>query len=492
MSQALAKYMTQQCWAVHEPVLRSGAELIERQLRGEKIDAASVALIVAERDAKQEEKRADSGRPVDSKAGPDGYYMEGSVAVVPIEGVLTKYASMVNGQSQPAGTTSSAIVESVAKARTDPRAKSILLAIDSPGGSVAGLDDVVQAIKEAKTEKPVWAFAHDQMASAAYWIGSQADKLMAGPSSGVGSIGVYTLLQDNSKAVESRGTKFHLVKAGKFKGIGSHGITITPEDLAAVQQQVEGYYAAFVRDVAAGRGLSKERTTNLADGRMWVGQDAVTMGLADGLGTFTQIVARMNEKFTNGPRRDAPSRGRQATALTENRMNLSELKAAHPDLIEAHEREVTARVEAAAAEKNKPVAATIADLKAAFPGAEKAAFREACLEGTMTMEQAKIAHGDLVAAELVATKAKLTATEAEVAKLKALGGAGAGNPAVTAAKTDPALPDPASLPKGASREMREAFAKKEWAANVDDCNLKFYNEATYCGWRVPDLATAAV
>lgn len=492
MAQALIKFLTQQCWAVHEPVLRRGAEVMERHLRGERVSEETVAAIVAERDGKQAEKREETGRPPWSKAGPDGYYLDGQVAVVPVEGVIARHASMVNRASQPEGTTTEAIIGSLRRAKEDPRAAAILLDVDSPGGSVAGLDDVVEEVRATARAKPVWSLAHDLMASAAYWIGSQAQRLWVGPTAAAGSIGVYTLVEDSSKFWDQRGIRFHLVRAGQYKGVGVDGVPVSPEDLEVIQREVGAYYAAFVRDVASGRGLERERAERLADGRIWVGQEAVTLGLADRVGTYAQAVAALHEHI--GPRRGAPTRGRQGSAPEDQTMTLAELKAAHPDLMAAHEKEVAERLNAANAERvraleqqlaeaktEKP--ATLAELKAVIP--ESVGGRAELLVEAQEKNLSVNGALQLVNARL---SGHLAAATKRVAELEALNGAGKGSqPAGAGPGRDAGVPDASSLPPGASMDERKAFAKKEWEANAGGCRSRFISEDVYVAARAREL-----
>lgn len=309
---ALIHFMCQP-FAVHEPVLRSAAEIVERHLRGEKLPAERVALIVRERDQKRAEKERREGdeavvaqdggegyakRPFGSKADARGYYTVGatnSVAVVPIEGVICKYGSMINGMSQPDGTTTEAISEAVTAAAADPKVAKILLEIDSPGGVVAGLPEAAASIRDAAAVKPVIALANGMMASAAYWLGSQAHQLFASPEAAVGSIGVYTLLEDSSEMWAKKGVTFHLVKAGANKGIGAEGIPITKEQLAVVQSGVDAVYKNFVQAaLIEGRKMSQSHAAQLADGRVHIGSDAVWLGLADGVKLKGQLIKEMD------------------------------------------------------------------------------------------------------------------------------------------------------------------------------------------------------
>lgn len=434
---ALLRYISQQAWAVHEPVLRRGLEVVERHIRGERMAAEDVARIVDERDA----ARMAAGRPEGSKAGDAGYYLAGktqSVAVVPVEGLICKYASMINGQSQPEGTTTGAIIDSLRAARADTRVRSLLLDIDSPGGTVPGVHEVAAEIRGVAAEIPVAALSRDSMCSGAYFIGSQAPRVWVTPMGWAGSVGVYTVLEDSSRFHESRGFRFVLVKAGAHKASCVEGLPITEDAVAVVQAQIDAIYRSFVETaLVGGRRMRAARAYELADGRVHMGQDAVTLGLADGVRTFEGAVAELEAAAAagNGTLNGSPSPasgrgGNGASTRTEHStMTLAELKAAHPELMAAHETEVraAARVEfdrEALAAAPKP--ATVAQLKAEFPGDGNAAFRENCLEGSMTMDQAKGAYAAELKKQHAAVTAERDTLKTRVTELTSLGGAGLG------------------------------------------------------------------
>lgn len=306
---ALIRFMCQP-FAVHEPTLRAAAEIVERHLRGEKLPEDDVRRVIADREARLEIKRSaeaiesraeDPGypkRPYGSKAGERGYYLTGatnSIAVVPIEGVICKYASMINGMSQPDGTTTEAIQEAMQNAVADRQVKKILVEIDSPGGVVSGLPEAAQAVKDAAAEKPTVALANGMAASAAYWIASQASTLYATPEAAVGSIGVYSVIEDSSEAWARRGVKFHLVKAGAHKGIGADGLPVTEEQLAVVQQGINATHRAFIEAaLIRGRGMNEKAAALVADGRVHIGNDALTWGLIDGIRFKGQLIKELD------------------------------------------------------------------------------------------------------------------------------------------------------------------------------------------------------
>ena len=129
------------------------------------------------------------------------------------------------------------------------------------------------------------------MASAAYWIGSAADKVYIGNNvTTVGSIGVITSHMDTSKAEEKAGLKTTEIYAGRYKRIASQYAPLTDEGKAVIQEGVDYVYSVFVNAVAAHRGVSEKEALAMADGRVFTGKQAISAGLVDGVSTLSAII----------------------------------------------------------------------------------------------------------------------------------------------------------------------------------------------------------
>ena len=212
-----------------------------------------------------------------------------SIAVVRIQGTMTKRGSSLSD----AGSTV-ALRQSIRQAARDPDVSGILLAIDSPGGTVAGTADLGREVVKARESKPVFAFIEDLAASAAYWIASQADRVYANDKTAlVGSIGTFVGLYDYSGAAAKEGIRPVVIKAGKYKGAGFAGTEITDEQKAVWQEIVDSTQAEFTSAIAAGRRLSKPAAENLVQGRVWMATDAVDLKLIDGIQTYQDTVAEL-------------------------------------------------------------------------------------------------------------------------------------------------------------------------------------------------------
>lgn len=213
----------------------------------------------------------------------------GAVQVIPIVGAIAP-RSRESWFGSVAGMDS--VRDRLRRAAAAPDVASIVLDIDSPGGTVAGTAETAAAVAEAAAIKPVIAVANTLAASAAYWIGSRASEFVASPSAEVGSIGVIGRHVDMSRLEERLGIKTTLVKAGKYKGEMSPFAPLTPDALAALQASADDAYGAFVADVAAGRRVSERRVREgFGEGRVLGAKAALAEGMIDRIATLDEVVA---------------------------------------------------------------------------------------------------------------------------------------------------------------------------------------------------------
>jgi signal peptide peptidase SppA len=213
------------------------------------------------------------------------------VAVLPLQGTLVPRADIMTEYS--GGTSLEKFKNFLRAALEDPNVAGIVLDIDSPGGSVYGTEEAAEEVYEARGQKPIVAFANPMAASAAYWIGSQADEIVVTPSGEVGSIGVLALHEDWSRAYDASGVTPTFISAGKFKTEGNELEPLGEEAKAALQSRVDDYYEAFVRAVARGRGMrASDVRSGFGEGRLVGAEEAVKLGMADREGTIDDAIAR--------------------------------------------------------------------------------------------------------------------------------------------------------------------------------------------------------
>lgn len=295
------------------------------------------------------------------------YRIEGESGVIPVSGTLLK---SVPGWARVFGlnvTGYDEIRQMLAMAVEDRRTTRIELRISSPGGMVAGCMETVQAIRDASAVKPVTACIEDLGASGAFWLALGAGRITANANAEIGSIGVFTYFADDSEYWKSKGVQWIVVRSGPHKGMGIDGVT--PEQIAAVQDVIDGMARHFIDQVAAGRQVSRDQAAEWATGRVWLAPAALEMGLID---SVTPAQAR-----TTIPEDEEPKENRMGTE------NTNQLPAA----VDVAAATKAAADEAVAAERKR-----IADLKAAFAG--DPAFAMEAVESGWSVTEAKAQRHD--------------------------------------------------------------------------------------------------
>jgi signal peptide peptidase SppA len=208
-----------------------------------------------------------------------------NVAVVKLSGTLMK------GQSSFGGTSTVQARRELRQAAADDSVSGILLAIDSPGGTVSGTHALAADVRAIQRKKAVWAYADDTTASAAYWIGSQAGMFYAGsPTTLVGSIGTILTVQDSSAAAERMGVKTHILATGDVKGAGTPGTEVTPAHLSYFQSVVNGLQQHFDADVRRSRGMTAAQLQEVRTGGVWPASEAVGLKLVDGIKSMDAVI----------------------------------------------------------------------------------------------------------------------------------------------------------------------------------------------------------
>lgn len=218
-----------------------------------------------------------------------GAKKQGAIAVIPIVGPLSKrysFFSMLFG-----GTSMVEIGRLVTTAAADDDVSAIVLDIDSPGGTVAGTEELSSIIFDARSRKPIIGFSDGTLASAAYWIGSAAHKLVISKSAGVGSIGVVVIHTDYSEQDAKAGVRHTVLTAGKYKAVGNSAAPLSEEDRKIIQDRLEYTHSVFIDAVAKNLDLPAELVrSTMADGGVHIGDQAVKIGMAHQTGTFSDAV----------------------------------------------------------------------------------------------------------------------------------------------------------------------------------------------------------
>lgn len=220
-----------------------------------------------------------------------GYSVQDGVAHIAISGVLLKEVPCIFELMGVQATSYVDTCAALAAAIADDGVDSICLDVDSPGGSVSGVQALGDAVFAARGKKPIVAHVSDLCASAAYWVASQADKVLASDSALVGSIGVYAVMEDSSAASAADGIKVHVLRSHELKGAGVDGSPITNAQINDGQRVVDQIADMFVGTVARGRGLSGATVKESATGQVWLASQAKDRGLVDQIASPAQAHA---------------------------------------------------------------------------------------------------------------------------------------------------------------------------------------------------------
>lgn len=311
-------------WAIRPDSLLEIRDLYQAHTKHEKLDLKAW--------------EAATGKSLGSE--PQPYQVVKGVGIVDVMGVLMKSPSIWNrlcGMSsmEQIGQAFQAAVE-------DPLVHSILLHVDSPGGTVDGTQELAQKIFAARGLKPIAALADGQMCSAAYWVGAAADQVyMVSDTTAVGSIGVVTTHTDISGYEAKNGIKTTEITAGKYKRISSSYAPLSEEGRATIQDMLDHIYSVFVDSVSTFRGVSVDTVLEqMADGRVFLGQQAVEAGLVDGVSTMDALIEELGQKSDARmagagaalPFSNPISRSEEEPIMTINR---EELEAQAPELASA-------------------------------------------------------------------------------------------------------------------------------------------------------------
>lgn len=291
-------------WAIipdRLPIMRA---VIERWSTGVKLSAAEIDAAVGDAPKEAAARRA--------QVAPRG------VGVIPILGIV---AQRTAGDVSTPGTATDRVRNQFASMMNDSTIDAIVLDIDSPGGSVFGVQELAADIFAARGQKKVVAVANSLAASAAYWIGSAADEFSVTVGGEVGSIGVVAAHEDHSAELAAKGIDVTLISAGKFKVEGNPFGPLDDDARAAIQSSVDDYYSAFVSAVAKHRGVTTaDVTAGFGEGRCVGAQKALASNMVDRIETFDAAISRLMTK----PRALAPKRRagtvRRQIAVEETRV----------------------------------------------------------------------------------------------------------------------------------------------------------------------------
>lgn len=181
-------------------------------------------------------------------------------------------------------------IELLRRLRESARVPAVVLDIDSPGGSATSSDDMYLAVRRLAERKPVVAAIRGVGASGGYLVAMGAHRVLANPNAVVGSIGVISVGPRVRVLLERIGVRVSETKAGRLKGVGAPWRDETPEEQGKEQALVDALYEAFIDRVATGRRLETDRVRELATGEIWLGRQALELGLVDEIGDLERAI----------------------------------------------------------------------------------------------------------------------------------------------------------------------------------------------------------
>lgn len=266
---------------------------LELKVRGGEIDPAAVSALVAAREEREARFAAIQG----AARRPDGMIQVGPVAILPVMGVLAQRLDLFSEMS--GGVSAERVGSRLDALVADKSVKKIVMAFDSPGGSVYGIEELGRKIRAAGEQKKIVGIADSVAASAAYWLIAQTGEVNVTPGGQVGSIGVIVQHVDDTQAEALKGEKSTFITSSPYKAetVGP----LTDEARAELQRKVDHYHGLFVAAIAKGRGMTPARVEkDFGQGRMVTAQAAVDRGMADRVATLEQVLSRLGADVSSG------------------------------------------------------------------------------------------------------------------------------------------------------------------------------------------------
>lgn len=219
-----------------------------------------------------------------------GVRRKSKVAVINASGVINSGSSgydPVNG----AVIGSDSLVEYIRSARADQSIKAIVLRVDSPGGSSTASDVIWRELSISReTRRPVIVSMSDLAASGGYYIALGGDAIVAEPGTLTGSIGVYTGKFVTTGTLQKLGANIEATSSGKHAEIYSPDRRFTPDERKKIEESMQNIYDQFIERTAAARHMAPEKVDEIAQGRVWTGEQAKQLGLVDELGGLYKAI----------------------------------------------------------------------------------------------------------------------------------------------------------------------------------------------------------
>lgn len=273
----------------------------------ESYEAALQAIVKCE-DYKSSHPKADYGEEDNPDASP-------YLSVVDNVGIVTVQGSLLDGEYGVMGTWFGItgygdVQKALVAAVRNSDVKSILLVIKSGGGAVSGVSETAKFIESVDKVKPVIAYSPSTIASAALWMGLAARETYISSTTVAGSIGTITVMASRYKQLQTDGIDTEVIRSGKYKALGNSAEPISDLAKEETQKTVNYLSDVFLSYVADRRKVSKvSADTKFGQGRTFIGQQAVAVGLVDGISSYTQA-------FVSAKSRAVPDNSRRVVGAT--------------------------------------------------------------------------------------------------------------------------------------------------------------------------------
>ncbi len=444
-------------WAITPSMLHEIRDIYETHLRGEKIDIEGV--------------EARLGQQLNNER--ENYQVIDNVAIINVHGVIAKRMNMFTRIS--GGVSTQLLEQDIREAREDTEVAATILDIDSGGGTVDGTFELADVIYDMRGEKPIIALASGLAASAAYAIGCAADKFyISGDTTTVGSIGVVSMHRDYSGSEEKQGIKTTEIYAGKYKRIASDYSPLTQEGRENIQETVDYLYSIFVGRVAKFRGVPVSTVLDdMADARLFIGQQGIDAGLVDGVSTLDNLIAELSQGRM--PDHTASVSGetqldyeiihditKEPKMADKNEITKGFVAENHPEIADAFRAEgaVTASAEGATAERQR-----IQDVFAQSMPGHDALIQDLAFDGKTTGPEAAVA---VLNAERENNHKLVSGLAADAVEVSAVAGSVGGDDAIVDGEnTGAPIEDRCKTKWDKSKKLRAEFG------NDFDCYLAY-------------------
>lgn len=318
-----AQISTHQRWAIDIDVLQ------------QRLDALHLAISRADADSEDADRPPEldptlhfaDGSTVAANSGDGLQNQQPAIALLSLVGVII---SRIGTDWEYYGYVDPHMFEArLNRMANDNSITSIVIEVDTPGGTVAGTEVAAAAVREAAKKKRVVAVVNDMACSAGMWIASQATEIVVTGNACVGSIGVIRTHVDYTKMADEYGFKVSYVRSTPKKALGMPYEELTEEIRADWAEDLAVLHNAFVADVARGRKKRMEDIQALATGECWYGPAAVEVGLADRVGTLREIIV---EELANlQASQPSAKRGQRKGARSMDETTITAFREAHPD-----------------------------------------------------------------------------------------------------------------------------------------------------------------